>query len=322
MKIVITGSEGGIGRYIATECLRQRPRDEIVRVTRNINFANDPGYEIGDLRHHSFVRKVVADADIVIHAAAWPYDRTDLNIRPLDIMANDIEATTALLAAIADRRTFNTGGHVVFLSSATVYEGSDERAPSEEDDRQMPSTVIGLSKAFSEHAIRTWEKQTAGVYTIWRLFNVVTPHEQHEEPGHIQTDLYRRIFVDHDPQLQLWDGDRMRCFTWVGDVAKSIVRYLDDERAWGNTFNLGSDEPLTAVELADTMLHVGHELGVLPDEYNPPITVLATERGGQSCLPSITKARIALNWKPETSSLACIEQFVKAKLEEAAKEAS
>jgi UDP-glucose 4-epimerase len=46
------------------------------------------------------------------------------------------------------------------------------------------------------------------------------------------------------------DGTQTRCFAHVRDVVDALLRLLDEERAVGQTFNIGSGDEVSILELA------------------------------------------------------------------------
>ena len=47
------------------------------------------------------------------------------------------------------------------------------------------------------------------------------------------------------------DGRQSRCFGWVGDVVRAMIALVRNPNAPGRVFNVGSDEEITILELAE-----------------------------------------------------------------------
>ncbi|HEV2763825.1 MAG TPA: GDP-mannose 4,6-dehydratase, partial [Pyrinomonadaceae bacterium] len=47
------------------------------------------------------------------------------------------------------------------------------------------------------------------------------------------------------------DGKQTRCFGYVGDVVGALVKLMDEDGAVGQVFNIGSNEEVTILELAE-----------------------------------------------------------------------
>ena len=321
-RILVTGATGNIGPYLVTALRERWPDADIVRCGgRGTKHGTD---HPGDLRDREFVSRAFSSyghgsIEAVVHAAAAPYylpHRGEPGA-PFDLFVHDVDIAMNVLAAARHRGV----GHVVFLSSATIYEKT--RAALTEDAgnaSETPEGAIGLSKWAIERALRAWSTQTGGTHTIWRLFNVVSPEESHGTAGHVIVDLYRRIFIDRAEHIDLIDGDRRRCFSSGRRRRECDDEVLADPRTHNQTFNLGGAEPASVADLAVALVLAGHDLDILPLSYMPSITgagAIAT-CDDQSRLPSIDKAKQVLGWKPSTSFADCVDRFVSGKAVRAA----
>jgi UDP-glucose 4-epimerase len=52
------------------------------------------------------------------------------------------------------------------------------------------------------------------------------------------------------------DGTQRRCFCYVGDVVGALTRLIGCEEAVGRVFNVGSDEEVTILELAERVRRI------------------------------------------------------------------
>jgi nucleoside-diphosphate-sugar epimerase len=154
-------------------------------------------------------------------------------------------------------------------------------------------------------------------FTIWRLFNVVSPREPHDKPGaHVYVDFYRQLFVEKVPELPIFgNGAQERCFTWVEDIAEAVATHLTDERSSKQIVNLGGNEPCTLLQLRDLMLAIGKERNLLAADYDPPVKTNGSFFGveAQRRIPSLKKAETLLEWKPATGLRRCFEKFIDTK---------
>jgi len=46
------------------------------------------------------------------------------------------------------------------------------------------------------------------------------------------------------------NGKQSRCFCFVGDVVGALMKLMDDDKAVGEVFNIGSDHEITIIDLA------------------------------------------------------------------------
>lgn len=304
MKILVTGSEGNIGWYIVRSLKNAHPDANIVGVRHTET----------DLTNNSDTKNLLIreKPDYVIHAAAMSYNIKDLINRQYDIFSNDNAMFMNVIDGCIDAGTKK----IIYLSSSTVYENVVGSPFREEQTETSPAPIssIGLSKFTGERALSFVKNQSGIDFTIWRLFNVVSPREDHSKPGaHVYVDFYRKLFVERVPIFEIFgDGKQVRNFTWVEDVADTITKHLKDPATSGQAFNLGGEESRSLLELKKLMLKIGKEKQILPENYDPEIKTGETFSGTdvQKRIPCLEKIKNILNWKNPTGFESCIERFV------------
>ena len=116
-----------------------------------------------------------------------------------------------------------------------VFERVTEHPSSEEQvfEAPIPATDYGLSKLTGERLSMAFSQQYGMKYVVWRPFNIITPHERAEsEQGisHVFADFIKLIVDEQrNPVPVLGDGEQVRCFTWIDDVAQAIAKFSFDE---------------------------------------------------------------------------------------------
>ncbi len=308
--ILVTGSEGNIGTYVCRSLRETIPGTRIIRVSHSQRPTEADLY-VGDLKDPRFVHDLFQKTrpQFVLHLAAQRYSASGFRDAASDLFDNDVSILQNVLRESRAVRKF------IYLSSALVYETATSVPFTEDMTESIPPPVssYGLAKMFGERAVRLFSKQHGIPHTIWRPFNVVSPLEPHDSDGHVFVDFYRRLFVEHVPELEIYgNGAQVRCFTWVEDVAQAIAAYVEDTRTDNQTFNIGGDEPVNLLELADLMLELGHEKGVLPPGYTPAIRSGGTFSGvdSEKRIPSLASIATTLGWKPKTGTRECFSQFI------------
>ncbi len=285
-------------------------------------------YELieGDLSEAPFVQRVMErDIDGVIQGAARIFGVSGFHAYPADILGHDVTLHQNILWAVKAR-----GGieRVVFISSSMVYERC-ETVPSREeevDDMRIPLTDYGLSKLVGERLSRAFQAQYGVNFTIWRPFNIITPFEKAEtEPGfsHVFADFIDRLIIRRENPLKvIGDGEQIRCFTWIDDIATAIAKFSFDERTRNEAFNLGNPEPMTMRDLAKLIFEIGREKGALPAggplsfEHMPTFPDDVRVR-----VPSIDKATKTLDWRPQVKVREAVNRCVDQALREMGKPA-
>jgi UDP-glucose 4-epimerase len=260
MKILITGSEGSLMQRVIPKLIGQGHEivgvDNLYRHGVESKHANKqyPLLKI-DLTDRSKTDDLCKDFDCVFLAAAKIYGVGGFNHYCGDILADDVTIQGNIFQSCAKHNV----KHVVYISSSMVYETcvQDINTPVTEDmveDCKMPKTEYGVSKMIGERMCRAFNKQYGINYTIWRPFNIITPSETAmPELGfsHVFADYIKNIIVDkNNPLPIIGDGEQIRCFTWIDDIANIIADYSFNENAKNQAFNVCNVEPITMKELA------------------------------------------------------------------------
>lgn len=263
-KILVTGSEGSLMQQVIPRLIMDGY--EVIGVDnlyRHGTRERNDSYTFiqGDLTNEEFVHEVVRQNSprFIIQAAAKIFGIGGFNAHRAEILSDDVKLHINVLNAA--KKYFVS--RVVYISSSMVYENciQDELVPVSEDmpDKYPPpATDYGLSKYMGERLCRAYKEQYGLPYTIWRPFNIITPFEKSEgEVGtsHVFADYIKTLVIDEKRVLPIiGDGNQIRCFTWIGDVAEVIATLSFDDRAMNQTFNIGREEPVSMKDLAILIL--------------------------------------------------------------------
>ena len=263
MKILVTGSEGSLMQYVIPLLLKQGY--EVVGVDNFARYGEierERAYEFvrGDLTDPAFVDSIMAGVDGVIQAAALIYGVGGFHKYPADILSKDIVLHQNILWAMKKHGVEK----VAYISSSMVYERCNNHPSTEPDvdESLIPSTDYGLSKLVGERLCRAFSRQYGINYVIWRPFNIITPHEKGEKElgmSHVFADYIKNLLVEKkNPLPIIGDGEQVRCFTWIEDIANAIAKFSFVDKTDNKTYNLGNPEPTTMKQLAK-MIYNGEE---------------------------------------------------------------
>ena len=311
-KILVTGSEGSLMQYVIPVLLKQGYHvigvDNFARYgeierKRNYDFIR------GDLTDPKFVDSIMEGIDGVIQAAALIYGIGGFNKYPADILAKDIDLHKNILWAMKKHNIKK----IEYISSSMVYERCNNHPSKEEDafDSLIPSTDYGLSKLVGEKLCKAFARQYGINYVIWRPFNIITPYEVAEKEqglSHVFADFIKNLLVEKKNPLPIFgDGEQIRCFTWIEDIADAIGKYSFIDKTNNETYNLGNPEPISMKDLARLIYQGKDELKFKTvKEYSDDVIIR---------IPDITKAINELDFKPtkkiKDSIKICIEKMKK-----------
>jgi UDP-glucose 4-epimerase len=321
MKVLVTGSEGSLMQAVIPLLIEQG--HHITGVDSFFRYGTvqrQRPYEFieGDLCDEVFVRRLLPGVEVVLQGAARIFGVAGFHAYPADILSRDVTLHQHLLWAGREMGLRK----MVYISSSMVYERC-ESVPSREeevDDMRIPHTDYGLSKLVGERLCRAFAAQYGLRYTIYRPFNIITPFEKAEEQigiSHVFADFIERLILRRENPLKvLGDGEQVRCFTWIGDVARGITQSFLDPRTDNQAFNLGNPEPITMRELARKIFAAGQERGVLPRGAELRFTHLPTFSDDVRVrVPAVDKARDVLGWSATVKVDEAVDRCVRRALE-------
>ncbi len=304
MKVLVTGSEGSLMQWVIPTLIEDG--HEVTGVDNFFRYGRserDRDYEFveGDLTDENLVEDVLRDKDIVIQAAARIFGVKGFHKYPADILNRDVVLHQHILWHAMEQQVRK----VVYISSSMVYERCESVPSYEEevDEQRVPYTDYGLSKLVGERLCRAFKQQYDLDYTIWRPFNIITPLEEAEEEqgiAHVFADFIQHLLVEKKNPMPIFgDGEQVRCFTWIDDVASAVAAYLDDSRTSGESFNLGNPHPTTMKELAQKIFDLGQKKGFdIPGERLEFDHIPVYGDDVRIRIPAIDKARSVLGWEP------------------------
>lgn len=307
MKVLVTGSEGSLMQEVIPLLLAQGMG--VVGVDRRVGHGTvkrprDYEFVQGDLTDGAFVDERMKGMDGVIQGAALVYGVGGLHRYRADILSRDLMLHQNILWAMQKHQVEK----IVYISSSMVYERCSVYPSPEEMvmESLIPSTDYGLSKLVGERLVHAFHRQYGIQYVIWRPCNIITPYEEGQEVQgmrHVFADFIRNVVrLRKNPLPIIGNGDQVRCFTWIGDVAAAIADHSFDRKAENEDFNLGNQEPVTMKELALLIFETAKELSLLPPESRELSFDTVREYGDDVIirLPAVAKAEKMLGWKART----------------------
>jgi len=272
MKYLITGGAGFIGSHLADALLAAGHHVTVID-----NLSTGAMANIAHLREHRRFRYVidtmlkapllaelVDEADAVFHLAAAVGVRMIVE-SPVRTIETNVRCTELVLEIAAKKNR-----KVLITSTSEVY-GKNSVVPfHEESDLVMGATTRGrwsyaCSKAIDEFlAIAYWREKRLPTVVV-RLFNTVGPR-QTGRYGMVVPRFVTQALAD-EPMTVYGDGSSRRCFTHVSDAVRALVGLMECDRAVGEVFNIGNDEEISILALAEKvrgMIGSSSEIAFIP----------------------------------------------------------
>ncbi|MBL4577858.1 MAG: GDP-mannose 4,6-dehydratase [Flavobacteriales bacterium] len=278
-KVLVTGAAGFIGSYLSIH-LSQRGMsvvglDSISEQNRH-NFKYERLAQMGfpksslsygtllESKSIKFIQLDLNDLDklkqlfeeeqfdYVLNLAAQTGVRYSVT-NPLLYIDNNIKAFCSLMEVCKEFPLKN----VIYSSSSSVY-GSNEIYPFKENEAtHLPLSVYAATKKSDELIAHAYSSLYQMPTTGLRFFTVYGPWTR----TNMAVYLFIKAINEGTPITLFNNGEMYRDFTYVGDVATSISRIIEQEiipkgnkkNAPYDIFNIGHQEPVKISELIFTI---------------------------------------------------------------------
>jgi len=316
---LVTGGAGFIGSHL-TEALLER--GYIVRVVDNestgnrgnlAHLADKPALEYtrGDVGDDQLIRSLLPGVDEVYHLAA-AVGVGLIAKAPIRTIETNIYPTQLLLAAVYDHHLKGEAIRLYLASSSEVYGKNPTERWAEEDDLVFGSTTrsrwsYGVSKAIDEFLALAYWRQHGLPVVVGRFFNVVGPRQVGQYgmvlPRFIQAALAGESPIVHD------DGQQVRCFAHVYDVVRTVLDLVSKNEAQGGVFNIGSDEPISILNLARRVVSkIDPDLKINFQSYSQAYS--DDFEDVRSRIPDLTRLRSTIKLTPKYKLDSTIEDVI------------
>ena len=302
MKALITGGAGFIGSHLVDELIKAG--DEVTVLddlstgrfeniehldgNKSFNFVEDT------ILHEDLVDKLVEKIDVVYHLAAAV--GVDLIVKkPLESLVTNIKGSEIVLEMVHRYHK-----KVLITSTSEIY-GKNTNGPLKEDDDRILGSPLksrwsySTAKAVDEMLAYEYWRQKKVPTVIVRLFNTVGPR-QTGAYGMVVPRFVTQALKNEDITVY-GDGKQSRCFLHVKNVVTALTKLMNNEKAVGNVFNIGSQEEITIEELAKKIIKIAKSSSKIV--YIPYDK--AYEEGFEDMqrrVPDTTKAKAAIGFKP------------------------
>ena len=302
MRYLITGGAGFIGGHLVERLLDGGHRVLVLDDLSTGRYENVAGFEgrpefelrVGSVTDARLVEGCVTECQSIFHLASAVGVRLVVD-QPVKTIETIVNGTDVVLRAAARYRR-----PVLITSTSEVY-GKSEKIPfAEGDDCVMGPTntrrwAYACAKALDEFlALAHWHETRLPV-VIARLFNTVGPR---------QTGRYGMVIprfiaqgLAGEPLTVYGDGTQTRCFGHVADVVGAIIALSENPKARGEVFNIGNDEEITILALAERIRDLtGGRSPIRLVPYSEAYTAGFEDMVRR--VPDLTKTRRLIGYRP------------------------
>jgi UDP-glucose 4-epimerase len=316
VRYLITGGAGFIGSHLCDKLIASGHEVHVLDDLSTGSIANirhlksEPRfqYTIESAANARLVAELVDEADVVYHLAAAVGVALIVE-SPVRTIETNVHCTEVVLEQANRKKK-----PVVIASTSEVYGKSTVLPFHEQGDLLLGPTDTGrwayaCSKAIDEFlAVAYWRERQLPTIIV-RLFNTVGPR-QTGRYGMVLPRFVRQALAG-EPLTVYGDGKQQRCFCHVGDVVEALVALTNHDAAYGEVLNIGSQEEVSILELAERVTHAtssSSEIALIPYAE-------AYEDGFEDMyrrVPDISKVGQMIGWRPTRSLDDIIDEVAEA----------
>jgi UDP-glucose 4-epimerase len=298
--VLITGGMGFIGSNLAIRLAEAGARVTVLDAMMHDYGGNEfnvaPVREqitvnYCDIRDDSAVQHLVRDKHYIFHLAGQVCHLMSLSNPFPDIEIN-ITGTAVIMEAC---RKYNPEAVVVYTGTRGQY-GPAVSLPVNEEAPTNPKGIYEISNLTAEKIIKVYNDVHGIKSVLLRLSNIYGPRSQMKHSRFGVCNWFIRLAMDEAPIQVFGDGSILRDFCYVDDCVDAILRTAITKEAFGEIFNVGSDIPVSFLELVKTIIDVAKQ-----GSWN--FAEFSAERKAQEpgdFYSDVSKIEKFTGWKPTT----------------------
>ena len=291
MRVLVTGGAGFIGSHLCERLLSQGDEvlcaDNFFSGTRSnvAHLMDDRRFEV--MRHDvTFPLYVEVDR---IYNLACPASPVFYQRDPVQTTKTSVHGAINMLG-LAKR----TGARILQASTSEIY-GDPEVHPQSEDYHGRvnvtgPRACYDEGKRCAETLFFDYQRQHGTDIRVARIFNTYGPRMQANDGRVVSNFIVRAL--RGEPLEVYGDGSQTRSFCYIDDMVDGLTALM--ESAVSEPMNLGSDDEITMIQLAEVVLA---ETGARSELIRRPLP----QDDPQRRQPKLDRARAALGWDPKVA---------------------
>ena len=315
MNYLITGGAGFIGSHLSDKLVGEGHKVTVLddlstgKIENVKHLEGKPAFQlvVGTILDETLVDKFAERCDAIFHLAAAVGVELIVN-HPLESLTTNIKGSETVL-----KMAHRYNKKVLITSTSEIY-GKNTQGPLKEDqDRILGSPLksrwsYSTAKAVDEMLAYVYWKEKNVPTVIVRLFNTVGPR-QTGAYGMVVPRFVKQALENKDITVY-GSGKQSRCFLHVKDVVNALPKVIENQKAYGQVFNIGSQEEITIEGLAQKVIEItGSRSKIVRIPYEK-----AYEEGFEDMerrVPDTTKIHGLIGFRPTADLKTIIEDVVR-----------
>lgn len=254
-RVCVTGVAGLIGSWIAKGLIDAG--HNVIGIDNlsggsSLNLPRMPDqrfrFFLADLTKYSEIEELFCSQrpEIIFHLASCAREGAS-EFQPYKITSTNILASIVVLELgikYGMRR-------IIFTSSMSVYGKQDP--PFSEKMPRMPVDPYGINKAATEQIIEEMAETHGFEYVILRPHNVFGSGISLSDPYRGVVGIFMNLIMRREP-IYIYGENHIRAFSYIEDCLPAMLRTVDLKKATGEIINIGGIEPISVMDMAETII--------------------------------------------------------------------
>lgn len=255
--ILILGGTGFIGRNLVEELSKIKNFKVFASYHKRKKFNNkNVTWVKANLKNKKKIDNILKNKDIIIQAAAVTTSSKDVINRPYIHVTDNIIINTLLLRSAFE----NNIKHFIFFSCTVMYNSSNVKHDEKSKNivkEDSPYFGVGNMKMYIEKQALFYSKLKRTKFTILRHSNIYGPHDKFDEnSAHVLPNFLNKA-LNEKKIFSIWgNGKSVRDFLYIDDLINCIKIIIAKQKSNYEIFNVGSNNPITILQLAKIILKV------------------------------------------------------------------
>lgn len=245
MKIFITGIAGFLGSHVADRLIEQGHEvsgcDNLIGGYLE-NVPEEAEFYQVDAIYLNQMKKMTKGVDVIIHTACTAYEGLSV-FSPYLVGQNTYQISMAVFTAAAENKV----PKVINCSSMARY-GEQDITPFTEDLLPKPQDPYGIAKLASEQTLEVMSNVHGFDFVNLVPHNIIGPRQKYDDPYRNVVSIMINRILNGNPPIVYGDGSQERCFSDIEDVVNPIIESIHNEKAVGETINIGPDEDVISIK--------------------------------------------------------------------------